>query len=78
MIESYSQSFKNLIKQVPTWMMCENMWLCNKKMSGGVLQFSNSKCLNGANYWCASLDNAKECKVIITLIVFYSFFISSV
>lgn len=64
MIESYAQSFKNLYNQVPMWMMCERMSLCNKNKSIGVNQLNNSKCLEGAKYWCASWDNAKECKVI--------------
>lgn len=69
MIESYAQSFKNLSNQMPTWMMCENMWLCNKNMSRAVQQLNKSKCLKGSEYWCASSDNAKECKVIIKFIL---------
>lgn len=68
MIESYAQSFKNLSDKMPMWMMCENMWLCNKNMSRAARQFSNSNCLNGPNYWCASSNNAQECKVIIKII----------
>lgn len=65
MIESYAQTFKNLYNQLPTWMMCEKITLCSKNMSVAVNQFNNSKCLEGLDYWCASWDNAKECKVII-------------
>lgn len=74
MIESYAQSFKNLSNQMPMWMMCENMWLCNKNMSRAVRQFHNSNCLNGPSYWCASLKNAQECKVIINLICLLFFY----
>lgn len=64
MIESYAQTFKNLYNKVPTWMMCEEMSLCHKNKSVAVHQLNNSNCLKGAKYWCASQDNAKECKVI--------------
>jgi len=50
---------------MPTWMMCEEMSLCSKNKSSAVQQLSNVNCLKGVEYWCASLDNAKECKVII-------------
>ncbi|XP_027843877.2 prosaposin isoform X2 [Aphis gossypii] len=62
MIESYAQSFKNLRYNLPTWMMCEETGLCSKNKSFGVNQFSNTRCLEGSKYWCASWDNAKECK----------------
>lgn len=65
MIESYAQTFKNLLNHSPTWMMCEKIALCSTNKSVGVNQFSNSRCLEGSKYWCASWDNAKECKVII-------------
>lgn len=62
MIESYAQSFKNLYNQMPMWMVCEEMSLCSKNKSVAVHQL-NTDCLKGAKYWCASQDNAKECKV---------------
>lgn len=65
MIESYSQSFKNLSNHLPTWMMCEKVAMCAKHKSVAVNQLSNSRCLEGSEYWCKSLDNAKDCKVII-------------
>lgn len=76
MIESYAQSFKNLSNRMPMWMMCENMSLCNKNMSRAVRQFSDSDCLNGSNYWCASSNNAQECKVIIEIIYCVQFLIA--
>ncbi|XP_060879577.1 prosaposin-like isoform X2 [Metopolophium dirhodum] len=62
MIESYAQSFKNLLNQCPTWMMCEKVAMCSKNKSVAVNQFSNSRCLEGSEYWCKSWDNAKDCK----------------
>lgn len=70
MLGSYGASFKNLYNLMPTWMMCEELWLCGKNKSVAVHQFENSNCLNGAKYWCESLDNAKECKVFIKLFHF--------
>lgn len=72
MIESYAQSFKNLRSILPTWMMCEETGLCSKNKSFGVNHFSNTRCLEGSKYWCASWNNAKECKVIIK----FNFFIN--
>lgn len=65
MINSYAPSFKNIYNRMPTWMMCEEMSLCSKNKSSAIQQLSNVNCLKGVEYWCASLDNAKECKVII-------------
>lgn len=62
MINSYNQTFKNLYHQLPTWMMCEKMSLCSKNKSVAVNKLNNTECLKGFNYWCASKDNAKECK----------------
>ncbi|KAL4148278.1 hypothetical protein QTP88_002555 [Uroleucon formosanum] len=62
MIESYAQSFKNLLNQFPTWMMCEKLAMCSKHKSVAVNQFSNSRCLEGSKYWCKSWENAKKCK----------------
>jgi len=70
MIESYAQSFKNLLNQIPTWMMCEKVALCSKNKSVAVNQFSNSRCLEGSEYWCKSWDNAKTCKVILSNSIF--------
>jgi len=67
MIESYTQTFKNLSYRLPSWMMCENMSLCSKNKSVAVNKFKYSRCLEGSEYWCASWDKAKECKVIIKL-----------
>lgn len=65
MISSYEMTFKNLCHQIPSWMMCEKMSLCSKNKSVAVNQLNNTECLKGAKYWCASKDNAKECKVNI-------------
>lgn len=64
MIGSYAQSFKNLYNRVPNWMVCEEIALCDKNKSVAAYQLNNTNCLKGVEYWCASLDNAKECKVI--------------
>lgn len=64
MLESYTQSFKNLYNQMPTWMMCESMGMCKKNKSVAVNQLHNPNCLKGKKFWCSSWDNAKECKVI--------------
>ncbi|XP_050430702.1 prosaposin isoform X2 [Adelges cooleyi] len=62
MIPSYDQTFKNLYYQVPTWMMCEKMTMCDKNKSTAVNQLENENCLLGSTYWCSSKDNAKQCK----------------
>lgn len=67
MLESYAPSFKHLYNQMPTWKMCEELSLCSKSNATVVYQHNASGCLKGAEYWCASWDNAKECKVIIDL-----------
>lgn len=63
MIKSYAQSFINVYYQVPRWMMCEKMALCETKKSYAVRQYINSNCYKGETYWCKSLYNVKECKV---------------
>lgn len=63
MTNSYGQSIMNLYYEVPAWKICEEIALCGKNKSVGVTQIKNPKCLEGAKYWCASVDNAIECKV---------------
>lgn len=79
MLESYTQSFKNLYNQMPTWMMCEALALCKKNKSVAVNQLNNTDCLKGETFWCASWDNAKECKVIeftILIAIFNQFIVT--
>ncbi|XP_060857107.1 prosaposin-like isoform X2 [Metopolophium dirhodum] len=47
MIESYAQSFKNLLNHFPTWMMCEKVEMCSKII---VMQSTNSRFLEGSEY----------------------------
>ncbi|XP_050533788.1 prosaposin isoform X2 [Daktulosphaira vitifoliae] len=62
MVPSYGQTFQNLYYQVPTWMMCEKITMCDKNKSAAVNQLENSDCLLGFSYWCSSKENAKSCK----------------
>lgn len=75
MIESYAQSFKNLLNRFPTWMMCEKVAMCSKNKSVAANQFRNSRCLEGLEYWCKSWDYAKECKVILSNSIFLTILI---